>query len=60
MFKEFCVITEIVIIEPWHHGMNIGLGIRSSESTSCPWDNSILNVNITSEKHKMPHKCNML
>lgn len=33
----------------------MGLGIRSSGSTSWHRDNSILCVNVTSEKHKMPH-----
>lgn len=60
MFKEFCVIIEIVIIELWYYGMNIGLGIRSFEFIFCFWDNSILNVNIIFEKYKMLYKCNML
>lgn len=54
------VRVEIVPAESWHHGMNMGLGIQSSGSTSWLWDNIILFVNITSEKRKLPHKCNML
>ena len=56
VFQEFSVIMEIVIIESWHLGMNIGLEIQSSVSTTCLWDNSISCVSITSEKHKVPHK----
>lgn len=55
-FRLFCVLTEMVIIESWHHGMNTGFGIQSSMSASCLWDHSILCVSITSEKRKVPHK----